>query len=234
MINTQRLKQDPVKNAAVNLKSAERMKKHRDLLKQSVEKSNDLLSKSAFKTRQIKGKSIKKIANAIPKDPEKQKEVLEALCSSKGVQCKRAAIPLPDSRKHDLVKEFYCKDDISRVSPSTKDVMNVQVNGVVSKLNVRFLLYSVKEVYEQFKQGYPDEVLSISQFHRLKPINVRSASDAPHNVCCCMIHENMRYALSSLTDSFKTLCPVINVGYDMDKNFVCERPDLNCFNEGAF
>ena len=61
------------------------------------------------------------------------------------------------------------------------------------------MLYLLKEAFEEVKLKHIDVKISLSKFCQLRPIFVQCVSSIPHNVCVCMLHENMRYALESLS-----------------------------------
>lgn len=126
------------------------------------------------------------------------------------------------------VKKFYLNDEISRSSPNASDVITVTVNGQKIKIGVKHLLYSIKETHGMFMKEFPEMRIGLTKFSTLKPINVRSFSKMPHNVCVCQIHENLRCALKSLQKADQIYNDV-NTDNGMHLNFTCSEPTIDCF-----
>lgn len=105
----------------------------------------------------------------------------------------------------------------------------VKENNERKKVSVKHLMYSIKEMYAMFCDENPDVKISLSKFFNLHPVNVLSFTKMPHNVCCCQIHENVRFTLKALQKAdivFKDL----NVDYGMHRNFVCDLETEKCFS----
>lgn len=226
----ERLKLDSAKQEENRRKSNERKRRNRQVKIQAV-----IPEKSAFSTVQQKGKYMRKTINALPNDPKMRAELLltalnETLILDKTLRLpeKSRNIASLSSEKISKINDFYCDDDFSRMSPNVKDFISINQNGKKSKHQIRHLQFSVKEVFEEFKKQNPDVKISLSKFAELKPPFVRSVTKVPHNVCCCLIHENMRYALESLMKVDATL-QNLYVGNGMDKNFICESSSTLCY-----
>jgi hypothetical protein len=80
-----------------------------------------------------------------------------------------------------------------------------------------------------FKNEYPTKKIGLSKFAELRPPYVKSITKIPHNVCCCLLHENMRYALQAIIKADSSLFATIQSGSNMHVNFVCEEPLNDCF-----
>jgi hypothetical protein len=228
-LRRQRWKKDFRKIAAERLKSLERMRKFR--LRQKDASLSLESNHSSFANVQVKGKYIKKLNRSLPKSLVQKKELLCCLLN----ETEPLTYSIPKStnslREKDLVviQNFYCDDEISRISPRTADYTSVVIGEKKVRVQIRHMLYTLKEAFEEFKLNNADIKLSLSKFCQLRPIYVRCVSSIPHNVCVCMLHENMRYALESLSrgsDIFTT----IKTGNSMILNFVCEKPTKQCFN----
>ena len=95
-----------------------------------------------------------------------------ARCAKKLVEVKgivsnpiaKAGKSLPESTVQ-LVKTFYCHDDISRVMPGTKDFLSVRNDsGEKEHRQKRLVLCNLMEAYRQFKTLHPDIKVGFSKF----------------------------------------------------------------------
>lgn len=96
------------------------------------------------------------------------------------------------------VKQFYCKDYISRITPGRRDVITVRDNEGKKKIQKRHLTMSIKECFATFKEENPEDKIGISKFAELRPQNVLLSSQTPANVCLCIHHQNFILALDVL------------------------------------
>lgn len=232
----QRVKLDPVKLAEARAKNAEKARKFRDKKRQTLE-PEIVLQTSTFSTVQQKGRYIKKTKAALPYATEQRDEILINILSETTFKDKPLKVPVkcchvseiqPDTIKK--INEFYCSDEISRMSPNVKDFIMMGNSEKKTKVQVRHLQLSIKETYEAFKILYPDETIGLSKFKELRPANVRSVTKTPHNVCCCLIHENMRYALEAISNVHRNIRQTLILGRDMHKNFVCDPVTESCYS----
>lgn len=186
--------------------------------------------KAAFATPQIKGKLLKRTRDTLRGTPAQNLSILKHLIEeyadvSVAMNSTRKCLPEATVAK---VTGFYFNDEISRASPNVKDYVMVKEGNKRKKVSVKHLMYPIKEVYAMFCEENPDLKVSVSKFFNLRPVNVLSFTKMPHNVCCCHIHENVRFMLKSLQKAdivFKDMY----VDYGMHKNFVCDPETENCF-----
>lgn len=87
------------------------------------------------------------------------------------------------------VIKFYEQDWISRVSPNKSDVILIKKQPVAK----RFMLLTIGEAFEEFKNDFPQYVIGRSKFFNLKPRHVYPV--ALHDTCCCIYHENFDLVL---------------------------------------
>lgn len=233
------LKQDQIKYDEARQKSTEQQKKRRQrkkilqMIPQTIQE-NVVAEPSAFSTVQLKGKLAKKTLSALPIDPAQREELLLTVLvrtvslggSMLFIKSRNVASLSPETVNK--VTRFYCDDEISRMSPNVKDYLAVSRDGKKVKQQVRYLQLTVKEVFEELKKIYRDVKIGLSKFAELKPSFVKSLSKIPHNVCCCLLHENMRYALESMLKIDGGLINV-HVGNGMDRNFFCDPPSDQCY-----
>ena len=225
-----KVKENPEKKAEALGKVRERMKKYRE---RKIHQRPDEVLKP-FSNVQSKGKCVKKVIEALPKDPLQRNEVLVTLLNDS--LHKEITVPLVKSGRKGVsaeeklhVERFFSDDEISRQSPNVKDFVPVRLNGKKEKLQVRHLLYPLKEVHQLFIASHPEIKIALSKFCDLRPPFVFSTSKMPHNVCVCTSHENMRFALEALVKSDPIFFSNINVGSKMIDNFVCQDPFEACF-----
>ena len=56
---------------------------------------------------------------------------------------------------------------------------------------IRYMLMSSKEVYEHFKNEFPEVLLELLKFCSLRRFHVKLLDQIHHNVCVCKYHENI-------------------------------------------
>ena len=82
--------------------------------------------------------------------------------------------------------------------PGKRDCLSIKENGIKVKKQKRLILANISEVYELYKEKYPDDNFGISKFYQLRPpwcITVGAAG--MHNVCVCATHQNIKLLLHS-------------------------------------
>ena len=79
--------------------------------------------------------------------------------------------------------------------PGMHDEMTVWENGIKSKCRKYYLIMFLKEVYELFKQSYPDITIGFSK--SLRAANVLLKDQHP-DMCKCEIHENFLLKIKGL------------------------------------
>ena len=95
----------------------------------------------------------------------------------------------------EAVKNFYTRDDISRMAPGKRDVVTIKDQEGKKKLQKRHLYMSIKETYMVFKDENPNVKIGLTKFSTLHPPNVLLSSQTPSKVCICVYHQNMLLAL---------------------------------------
>lgn len=83
--------------------------------------------------------------------------------------------------------------------PGKKDFVSVkQAQGRV-QIQKRLILCNLKELYQQFKDEYPNEGIGFSKFAELRPKHcVLAGGRGTHSVCVCTIHKNVFLVQNSL------------------------------------
>lgn len=220
------LKVELIRKKAREIKQEQRKKK-------AVNTNTNEQEGTAFKTRQAKGKAMARIKRRLPKNPEQRREILIELT----VDYNQPSCSLPNERHStapphiiELVENFYSSDEISRASPSVKDMKTTRNSGETVQIPARHMLYTLKEAYYIFKNEYPDisPTLGKSKFAALRPNHVLTANKMPHNVCICTIHENFRMALKGLQKTDKVILANLS-NLNLLDQLVCANSNIECF-----
>lgn len=216
--------------AKKKIQNATYQQNHRDKIKKRAEKP----PQQAFATPQIKGKILKRVRKCLKGSEKQNVAVLKTLLNEHiNVESPKQSFGhlIPDDVINSIL-QYYLNDDISSPSPNTKDFLTITENNKKQKIGLRFLQYPINEVYGMFRAANPNAMVGKSKFFSLRPKYVKPFSNTPHNICCCIIHENMRCRLTSLKRSVAIFSD-INVNSDMHKNFVCENPSPDCFSRAC-
>lgn len=120
--------------------------------------------KTTYKSRQTLGKAVRKVTRAFPASPTKKKAVLAQIVDSMDDNARNEIIEFispsqirKKRQEHSLIKEikqFLARDDISRVSPKTKDVKQYvnSETGDMTLIPKRHMTLTVKEAYAVFAE----------------------------------------------------------------------------------
>lgn len=155
---------------------------------------------SPYKTRQSFGKAFQKVHRSLPKSPRKCLSVVKQLAKEFPVP---VPTPLQENKKSQStsVQEFYSLDNISWLSPGSKDFVIKKEGGNKFKIQKRYMLMTLKEAHSHFVEAHPEIKCSLSLFCSLRPIHVQCVANTPHTMCTCRYHENMRMLLKALAQS---------------------------------
>ena len=144
----------------------------------------------------------------------------------------------------DAVKEFYERDEISRIMPGMNDVISVRdQNGKRQPKRKRLILGNLKEIFKTYKDQTANPV-GFSIFASLRPKwCILAGAAGTHSVCVCVKHQNPKLMLAAL-DKTLSIDDVIELavcdiskeecmlgrcqqcpGIDQLKNFLQERTD---------
>lgn len=186
--------------AELRQRQHDNLQKFRNKTKDPVQSS---LNTSTFLSKQAKGKALSKIKRVLPANKDKQIELIQKIAEDLNIlklekEHERVYQSISSEAKKKIY-EFYCRDDISYQSPGKRDFIATKDNGIKLKLQRRYLLFSLRELYQFFIEENPEIKLSLSSFQVLRPCNVLYKSSIPHNVCVCIYHENIALLLKSLS-----------------------------------
>ncbi len=163
-----------------------------------------------YRTTQALGKAVKRAQLGLPSSPSKRLYIVQSLAKKVGLSVEGS----PSSSNGDnpralsqetkeLVHLFYHNDDISWQAPGRKDriiIRESDEHGVKTKRTeqVRYMLMSLKEAFNKFKEINTGTKIGLSKFCELRPECVKSFDHIPHQVCVCPYHENVRLLLTAL------------------------------------
>ena len=160
-----------------------------------------------YKTPQSLGKAVKRLQQALPKSPSKQRAVVAKLARIVGLEVVDTSLRCnhPGNNKHGLcgediqsISDFYYRQDISYAMPGTKDHMTVWENGKKSRLRKHYLVMFLREAFALFTESHPNVRVGFSKFASLRPKNVLLLKHQSADQCKCQIHENFMYKLDGL------------------------------------
>uniref|UniRef100_A0ABD2WEB3 Uncharacterized protein n=1 Tax=Trichogramma kaykai TaxID=54128 RepID=A0ABD2WEB3_9HYME len=134
-----------------------------------------------------------------------------------------------------LVKNFYERDDVSRLMPGMKECISVK-NKDGSRVHVqkRFLLGDLGDLYSQFKNEHETIQIGFTKFTLLRPSHcVLSGSSGTHNVCVYVHHENVNLMLEAADLPQLNFTENTHLRSDDYREFikavVCSNPSDDCF-----
>ena len=152
---------------------------HKKLRQQEIIESLPIKSGKGFKMPQSLGKAIQKLDNNLPKSPTKQRAVVNGLAKRVGLELspkithnhgQRINQRFTEENKK-LITDFYVNTDVVYTMLGMDDEMTVCKNGIKSKRRKYYLIMFLKEIYELFKQSYPDITVRFSKFASLRSAN---------------------------------------------------------------
>ncbi|CAF1437694.1 unnamed protein product [Rotaria sordida] len=197
-----RSKMPPAKLKKLRLRQQTNLRKFRS--KSKLNPTRPSPPESSFRTKQSKSKALNRILNALPANKDKQFELIKEIAANLNiVKLEKKFERNQQSLSTDVkqrVYDYYFRDDISYQAPGKRDSITIRENGEKKKLQKRYLLYSLNEVYQLFAEENPQAVISCSSFKNLRPCNVLYKSATPHNLCLCIYHENISLLLQAIDE----------------------------------
>ena len=176
-------------------------KKRNTVSLRAVQKSSSFLA--AYSAAHSLARALNCVKHVLPSSPRKKSAVVRKLSNEFGV-----TVVTPQSRQArsdgisddtvQCVKQFFERDDISRMAPGKRDVVTVRNEVGKEKFQKQHMIMFVKEAYAIFKEEKPDIKIGLSRFSSLRPQHVLLSSQMPANVCTCVYHENFMMAMSAL------------------------------------
>jgi len=93
------------------------------------------------------------------------------------------------------------REDVSVQSAAKKDTIIVD-GQLVAK---RYMLLTVAEAYETYKNELIGERVSRTTFFENRPKHVQLSTKMPHNMCVCIYHANFNFLINGCATVIKTL-----------------------------
>lgn len=159
------------------------------------------------------------------------------LANEKGILSTAVSKPgkLLSQETTDLVKEFYCNDETSRLMPGKKDFVSVGKDGDGKPIHIqkRLILGNLREVYQLFKSTHPEIQIGFSKFADLRPKNcIIAGASGTHSVCVCTIHQNTKLMIAG-SNMHKITLPgtehPLKTFKDCTSKILCNVPNKTCF-----
>ena len=133
---------------------------------------------------------------------EYQVKKARSLKKEKGI----LAEPQPNTGKpiskelEERVKRYYEDDEHTRLLPGAKDFKSVRdSDGKRMHRQKRLILMNLNELFEKYKEKYPEDQIGFSKFCELRPPHcITVGSRGTHSVCVCTIHQNVKLLVSAL------------------------------------
>lgn len=161
----------------------ERVKKCREKAKLDITQNENQKEKNqnlsevvaeSYSCSQTLGKAVKKVSQALPASPRKQRAILAHIVSNLNDKDKETVVnvvaksifkrnPVASSQLVNDVRKFYERDDISRSSPNSRDVKKYKCTetGEESFLPTRHMILSIKEAHALFVENRKREDLGM-------------------------------------------------------------------------
>jgi hypothetical protein len=112
-------------------------------------------------------------------------------------------------------------DEISHTMPGKKDFKSMKRDDTQTHVQKRLILGNLKEMFNKFKNDFPDVKIGFSQFCQLRPRHVILAGAAgTHSVCVRVQHQNIK--LMANANKLNELTKEIN----LEKNVSTLKPLL--------
>ena len=131
-----------------------------------------------------------------------------------------------------LAYDFWLSPENSRPSGNKKDIKRSRLGPkTYTSHMVHVLEKTQSEVYDDFKQKYPEIKISLRSFENCKPYFVRSVRPTDRQTCCCRYHIElngvfkscMRFRKTTLHDKYNSDNPVkvFERAHDMYSQTIC-------------
>lgn len=213
----------------VRQQTRNRVRKHRQNRKflETTDQSPAYPNKSSLR------KAVSRTQQTLPKSLDKRKEVVKDIYE-KYFDVPKVTIPVKrssglDDNIKNAVISCYERPDISQQAPGRKDNVTIkEESGKKTKVQKKYLMFPIDEVYDKFCKEAGSVPLKRSKFFELRPKHVISAKQTPHNICLCIYHSNFNFAINA----FNKIVPEMPQHCDRDnfyETFFCEPMTEDCY-----
>lgn len=134
------------------------------------------------------------------------------------------------------VKEFYCRNDISRLYPGSRDYVTVKNGTISEQIQKRLLLHNLKEIFALFKEEFPSIKISFAYFCLLRPLYCVFITNlsSNHNVCVCVHCHNIQLMLESLRYMKSKSKDIPTTYREIFTKMLCQNPTEDCRDNECF
>lgn len=197
--------------------------KYRVKLKEAGHQSTS--PNKAFGNSRAFGKAVSHVKRNLPNSPRKCAAVVQKLALQYSPKVPRNPKWSHGNIIDDITKEavtlFYANDSISTQAPGLRDFFILRDDKGKSKIQKRYLQFTLGEVYRLFLEDNPSTKIGFSKFADLRPKHICLRSKTPDNMCLCIYHENIRLLLES-----SSIFP--NSTTDFIRMIVCDDNSKSC------
>ena len=124
-------------------------------------------------------------------------------------------------RNRKLVRSFYQRDDISRLTAGIKET--ITRSGI--KKQKRLLCDTIEKTHEKFLLENTEIKISYQSFCRLRPFWVVQPKESDRDTCACKTHENMQFLVNALHSSNLLSSTRLS---DVVGKFACDISSMDC------
>lgn len=109
------------------------------------------------------------------------------------------------------------------------DWVSVLENGEKKQVQRRMILSTINEAFAEFNETFPNIKVELSSFSKYRPKNcVSLGTTGAHNICVCIIHQNVKLMLEAVKIDYITNNKIRNYK-DCIQRLVCNPPAPSCF-----
>lgn len=174
-------------------KQVQRKKKAAMLIAQANNSATADDLSCSYTSNQSLSKAVNRVRKHLPQSIPKQKSVILKLASDAGFLKPASSAPSAEISDVDkIITDFFLSNDISYQASGRKECMAVKDDlGRKQIMQKRYMLFSLRECYSLFRSKLPEVVVGKSKFAALRPPNVVTYGKIPHEVCVCVLCENL-------------------------------------------
>ena len=101
----------------------------------------------------------------------------------------------------------------------------IRVNGEIKEVQIKYLVVILIEVRVLFTQNKKSMYVNFSKFAELCRAHIYLQCDIPHNVCTCIVHENVKFLLAVM---HKKQVPFETEFQGFMSQVVCDQNEEEC------
>ena len=189
----------------------------------------DIAPTSSFKHNSTRSRSMQRARKALPKSPNKKREVVEDLVKNvlkirvPSVSDKKRGRPAKDISEVEekWLDVFIDRADITRCSPRRKDSVYIgKIDGERKYLQIRYLLWTIRETLdiannankvetaETFFSAFGKELTFRQLYMYLKKHKeIKWNNEIPHESCTCEICDNLKLFIRGVNSKIEAKLP---------------------------